>query len=197
MTTLHDYLDALYPPGTPGELLAYVKKPFNRRFGVPANLDAYAQQIVQLDAEHDVYLTINTLDGDSIRGRGRYTRGEEGEVVAVVALVADVDAAPKDGHNYPPQSFILDTLASMPLLPTMVVRSGRADGGLHLYWVFDEPLVIHDDDQRRKVKASSKGWQSLLKTKLAPYDLDSTFDLVRVLRPVGTTNKKYGTVVEA
>ena len=31
--TLDDYLRALYPPETPGDLLAYVKEPFTRRFG--------------------------------------------------------------------------------------------------------------------------------------------------------------------
>ena len=47
-TTL-DHLQALYPPGTPGEVLAYVKNPFCRRFGVPANLPALARQIHELD----------------------------------------------------------------------------------------------------------------------------------------------------
>ena len=37
----------------------------------------------------------------------------------------------------------------------------------------------------------------MLKAKLAPHELDSTFDLVRVLRPIGTTNKKYGSTVSA
>ena len=35
------------------------------------------------------------------------------------------------------------------------------------------------------------------KAKLAPCELHSTFDLVRVLRPVGTVNKKYATLVSA
>jgi hypothetical protein len=74
MTNLLDYLDALYPPGTPGDLLAYVKEPFLRRFGVAANLDAYARQIKALDIKYDVYLTINTLDGKSIRSRGAKSR---------------------------------------------------------------------------------------------------------------------------
>ena len=44
--SLLDYLRALYPEGTPGELLAYTKTPrFNRRFGVAANIDAFARQI--------------------------------------------------------------------------------------------------------------------------------------------------------
>ncbi len=112
-TTL-DHLQALYPPGTPGEVLAYVKNPFCRRFGVPANLPALARQIHELDAQGlDCYLTVNTLDGRAIRKRGRSTRGTENEVAAVVALVADADAAGKDGHNYPPQGRILQALADI------------------------------------------------------------------------------------
>ena len=195
--TLLDYLAALYPPGTPGELLAYVKKPFARRFGVAANLDAYARQIMALDATQDVYGTINSLDGRSIRQRGPYTRGEESEVVAVVALVADVDAAGKEGHDYPPQPRILQALQDMPLRTSIIVVSGRADGGLHVYWLLLTPFLIQTDEDRDRIKRISREWQRLLKAKLAPYELDSTFDLVRVLRPIGTTNKKYGNTVSA
>jgi hypothetical protein len=60
-----------------------------------------------------------------------------------------------------------------------------------------EPFIIEGDDDRRRIKSISERWQRLLKTKLVPYDLDSTFDLVRVLRPIGTTNHKYGSTVRA
>jgi hypothetical protein len=195
--TLPQYLAALYPAGTPGDLLAYSKDPFARRFGIAANLDAFARQILALDGQGgDVYLTVNTLDGNAIRRRGSHTRGTEGEVVAVVALVADVDAE-KPGHSYPPQARILQSLDDMPLAPSMIVVSGKADGGLHPYWLLRDPFVIQNDADRTRIKSISERWQRLLKAKLAPFDLDSTFDLVRVLRPIGTTNHKYGTTVSA
>jgi hypothetical protein len=195
--TLLDYLRALYSSGTPGDLLAYVKEPFFRRFGVAPNLDAYARHIEALDANYDVYLTVNTLDGMSIRSRGAKTRGLESEVVAVVAFVADVDAVGKEGHDYPPQSFILHALEDMPLRTSIIVISGRPDGGLHVYWLLLTPFLIRTDEDRKRIKRISEQWQHLLKAKLAPYELDSTFDLVRVLRPIGTVNKKYGTLVSA
>lgn len=195
--TLLDYLHAIYPSNTPGELLAYVKEPFTRRFGVPANLDAYARHIEALDAQHDVYVTINTLDGKSIRRRGTHTRGLESEVVSVGALMADVDAAGKEGHNYPTQPRIIDALASMPLPASIIVISGRREGGLHVYWLLAEPFVIRSDGDRERIKRISREWQGMLRRKLAPYELDSTHDLVRVLRPINTQNKKYGSVVSA
>ena len=143
-----------------------------------------------------MYLTVNTLDSKAIQARGEFARGLETEVAAVVALVADVDAE-KPKHNYPPQSVILNTLADMPLQPSVIVVSGRADGGLHPYWLLAEPFTIRTEADRDRIKRVSKEWQRLLKSKLAPYELDSTFDLVRVLRPIGTTNKKYGSTVSA
>ncbi len=44
---------------------------------------------------------------------------------------------------------------------------------------------------RTSAKAISKGWQERLRTELSPYRLDSTFDLVRVLRIAGCPNHKY------
>jgi len=164
---------------------------------VTANLDAYARHIEALDAQHDVYVTVNTLDGQAIRRRGTHTRGEESEVVAVVALVADVDAAGKEGHDYPPQARILQALENMPLRTSIIVVSGRPDGGLHVYWLLLTPFLIRTNEDRDRIKRVSREWQRLLKSKLAPYELDSTFDLVRVLRPIGTTNKKYGSTVSA
>ena len=114
-----------------------------------------------------------------------------------MALVADADAAGKDGHNYPPQGRILQALADMPVRASIVVVSGRQDGGLHVYWLFREPFLIEGDEDRQRIKSLSERWQRLLKSKLTPYDLDSTFDLVRVLRPIGTTNHKYGSTVSA
>jgi hypothetical protein len=196
--TLEDYLAVLYPHGTEGDLLALVLEPFSRTFGKPSNLPDFAAQIRRLDAKgHDVFLAVNTVDGTSIRSRGTSARGTEAEVVSVVALVADVDAGNKEGHNYPSQKVVLDALADMPLAPSMIVRSGRYDGGIHAYWLSDSPFIISGDEDRKRIKSISTRWQRLLKAMMAPYEVDSTFDLVRVLRPVGTINYKYRTAVLA
>ena len=190
------HLQALYPPGTPGELLAYVKTPFKRIFGRPDDLESFADQIVALDqAGYDTYLTINTLDGAAVRGRGLRARGCEAEVVAVVAIVADIDAAPKPGHDYPTQLEIHKALLEMPRYPSIVVVSGRKNGGLHVYWLLDKPYLIRDQADRHRLKNISRRLQELLRSKLDGREMDSTYDLVRVLRPIGSTNYKYGTVV--
>ncbi len=190
------HLQALYPPGTPGELLAYVKTPFKRIFGRPDDLESFADQIVALDqAGCDTYLTINTLDGAAVRGRGLRARGCEAEVVAVVAIVADIDAVPKPGHDYPTQFEIHKALLEMPRYPSIVVVSGRKNGGLHVYWLLDKPYLIRDQADQHRLKNVSRRLQELLRSKLDGREMDSTYDLVRVLRPIGSTNYKYGTVV--
>ena len=80
---------------------------------------------------------------------------------------------------------------------SIIVISGRPDGGLHVYWLLLTPFLIQTEGDRERIKRVSREWQRLLKSKLAPFELDSTFDLVRVLRPIGTTNKKYGSTVSA
>lgn len=176
--------------------MAYVKRPCKRVFGRPDNLEAFADSVMALDAAgDDVYLTINTIDGPVVRSRGLRARGREQQVVAVVALVADLDASPKPGHNYPTQQEIYQALLAMPLYPSLIVVSGRRNGGLHAYWLLDKPYLICDDADRHRVKNLSRRWQELLRSKLDGRELDSTYDLVRVLRPIGSTNQKYGTVV--
>ena len=85
----------------------------------------------------------------------------------------------------------------MPLPPSIIIISGRREGGLHVYWLLAAPFIIRGDGDRERIKRVSREWQRLLRAKLAPHELDSTFDLVRVLRPIGTTNKKYGSTVSA
>ncbi len=189
------YLQALYPPGTPGELLAYVKYPFQRVFGWPHDLETFADRILALDeAGCETWLTINTLDGRAVRSRGKRTRGCEDEVTAVVSLAADIDG-PKPGHDYPTQHEIYKALLAMPRYPSLIAVSGQKSGGLHVYWLLDQPYVIRGEADRRRIKDISRRWQALLRSKLGGRDMDSTYDLVRVLRPIGSTNRKYGTVV--
>ena len=85
--TLLDCLKTLYSAGTTGELRAYVKDPLIGRFRVPTNLDAYAGQVEASHAQHDAYLTVSILDGESIRIRGRSTPPSELELFRSLSTV--------------------------------------------------------------------------------------------------------------
>ncbi|MDO8629857.1 MAG: hypothetical protein Q7R41_05140, partial [Phycisphaerales bacterium] len=180
-----------------------VGKPQDARFFDHHDLDAMADYAEKLAHDHDVYFQPNLIDPakvDTIRNRNG--RGDESEVIAVISFHGDIDAH-KPGHtkNYPPRSRIDDTFRKMPFQPSIVVNSGPAGRGAHPYTLLVEPVVIDSEAMRTRVKGISERWQGLLRTHLGhddagrSYDIDSTFDLCRVLRPAGTINHKYGCVV--
>jgi hypothetical protein len=124
-------------------------------------------------------------------------RGREAELRSAVALVCEIDTVTADHkqHQYPTQSIAVEALAAMPLAPSIVNLSGRVDGGFHVYWLLDAPMHVADAATRGRVRAISKAWQAKLKSTIHPYRLDSTFDLVRVLRIAGCLNHKYESAV--
>jgi hypothetical protein len=125
------------------------------------------------------------------------SRGTEAGVSVMPGLWADVDfAAPakatakKKPKNYPTEAAAREAVGLMPAEPTVIVQSG---GGLHLYWLFSEPLFI-DDSNRREAKTLSHRWQQMLRAKLLKiggFELDSTHDLSRVLRLPGTPHTSH------
>jgi hypothetical protein len=124
--------------------------------------------------------------------RARQGRGTEAELESVVAFVCDIDTNSGEQRraDYPTQEAALDAIFSMPLRPSVVNLSGLNDGGLHVYWVLKRPLRVVDSLTRQRIKAISKAWQARLREMLAPCRLDSTFDLVRVLRVPGCRNHR-------
>lgn len=85
---------------------------------------------------------------------------------------------------------------AMVLPPTLVVSSG---GGLHCWWMLTEPWLVRDvaeDDQdaeRQRMAELERDWVYTAKHHaevLGRWKVDSVFDLARLLRPAGTTNRK-------
>ncbi len=85
---------------------------------------------------------------------------------------------------------------AMGLPPTLVVSSG---GGLHCWWMLTEPWLVRDadeDDQdaeRDRMADLERDWVFTAKHRaevLGRWQVDSVFDLARLLRPAGTTNRK-------
>lgn len=127
-------------------------------------------------------------------------RGSEKMVTAIPGVWADIDYAEKakSGGNqkqYPPKAIAEQAMKDMPIAPSVVVQTG---GGIHVYWLLDEPFLIESDGDRERARKLTWGWQSLIKRTLArlhpdrkkdknaAFDVDSTGDLARVLRlPTG------------
>jgi hypothetical protein len=72
--------------------------------------------------------------------------------------------------------------------PTAVVNSG---GGIHAYWLFEQPLAIGEGN-RAEVEEMSRAFQERLAmgARANNWKFDMTADTPRVLRVVGTHNRK-------
>lgn len=125
-------------------------------------------------------------------------RGSIAGVSVVPGLWADIDFCDKPGlsdaakkKNYPTKDAAWAALKAMPAKASLIVKTG---GGIHAYWLFDQPFRIENDDERAKIGEVVKAWQGMLKAKLMKiggFGLDSTFDLARVLRIPGSVHTKH------
>ncbi|MEO2045363.1 MAG: phage/plasmid primase, P4 family, partial [Pirellulales bacterium] len=114
----------------------------------------------------------------------------------VPGIWADVDFRDKDQGGkksvkiYPTEDQAAEAIKALGVAPTISVNSG---GGVHLYWLFDEPFVIDDEADRERIAGVVKGFQDRLRTillKQCAALLDSTHDLARVLRIPGTIHTR-------
>jgi len=159
-------------------------------FTLPNEINAAAARACTLaNQAKDVYFGV-TPSRTSYNGTAG--RGKAEDATALVALWADVDLSwgVHSGQSKNPTD-----LATVKILlkdlphPSIVVHSG---GGLHLYWLFNEPIEITDEESRKKATYFIEGWQQSIRRVFSAqgYTLDSTADLARLLRVPGTFNYK-------
>jgi hypothetical protein len=141
--------------------------------------------------EADVY------HGIGLRGGQQESPGARGDSASVIALPGfgrdlDYGIKPTNDKAYPPtREDALALLDDLPRQPTMIVNSGAC---LHTYWLFRELLELTDADRHHRAFRLSRGFSRLIerKAKARGWSIDATFDLARVLRPVGTFNYQHG-----
>lgn len=109
--------------------------------------------------------------------KGPRNRTENTDIEAINCLYSDFDA--KDFNN--DKEVILDHIDDLELPPTVVVDSG---GGYHVYWLFNEPVMLLTSELRATFSALQKRW-----AKEVGGD-KGVNDLARVLRLPGTLNHK-------
>lgn len=171
---------------------------------------AVASLVAELDADQStgaVYMCTtlhdeerscdNVHDGQHRHeGHCKY-RPHNTDSAGLLAAWLEIDIA-GEGHSdspYPPDfDAAMRVVAEMRLKPTMVVHSG---GGIHVYWIFTEAWLVRDaadpDAERERMREFMRNWTYAAKYhahRLGRWKIDSTFDLARLLRPAGTTNRK-------
>lgn len=148
----------------------------------------------------DLFLKVNVMDHEKTIASNPYGIGGNDQVEAIVSLHLDVDAGKSDKYLTPEKA--LKALDSMPHKPSLVIQTDGETGGFHAYWLLYEPHYISNEDDRERCKKLSKAWkaellhqakQQLTKEELKTVDerklIDSTQDLCRVLRPIGSLRK--------
>lgn len=144
----------------------------------------------RLSQNSDVYFSCGLHSRRQTAGQ----RGSEADIAELPGLWLDVDV---EGEQHKLQGYFPSKaeasawLQSLPLKPTVVVDSGY---GLQAWWQFDRPLEVSQyqwgqAQGHRAARQLSRRWQAKLQ-EICPYALDTTSDLARVLRPVGTFNHK-------
>jgi hypothetical protein len=189
------YVDFLYPPASRPD--GYVSV-----WSLPSKVSEHFQisdsnlptRIAALDAAgQNVFLGLGLRNHNP----GPSARGSKKDICALPGFWLDIDIR-GPGHvaeNLPASlaEVVEGILKPFEFEPTAVVDSG---GGLHVYWLTEHPILITDAN-RAEVAKLSKLWQerliSLASNALGEgrgWHVDQTADLARVLRPVGTSNRK-------
>jgi len=117
-------------------------------------------------------------------------RGKKVDIIGVMAMWADIDLKTKDKPHG------VDTIDEAVALvighgcdPTLIIETGN---GIHCWWIFKEPLMFKDDKEQQKQELRCKRLQETIRqrAKKSDWNIDSTFEVNRVLRLPGTYNRK-------
>ncbi|MDQ0352476.1 putative DNA primase/helicase [Alkalibacillus filiformis] len=158
------------------------------------DLDKVVEFTERFQQNSDTYLNV------ALRKEGLPTnrRGGKADIVCLPALYFEVDLnfGEHNKQNLPTyQEFEEIVYNTFSLEPSIVVFSG---GGLHIYYLLEDPVVIENEEQRlmadRLLKRLDKIIGKLFEKKGKDYD--SVGELSRQLRAPGTLNHKYDTPVE-
>ncbi|MHB1651407.1 MAG: DUF927 domain-containing protein [Desulfitobacteriaceae bacterium] len=140
--------------------------------------------------ERDVYFGIGSVS----QSLPKDERAKAKAVSCIPGLWMDFDVAAPGAHvqtNLPTTAE--EALAVLPefLKPSIVVWSGY---GLHLYWLFKEPWTFDSPEENNRASDLSLRLQAYIKhlANERGWQIESTYDLARVLRVPGTLNHKQG-----
>lgn len=136
----------------------------------------------------DLYYGCGLQDKD----HGSIRRGKKEDIIGIAGFYADIDIK-DDVHKNQDLPPTVDDAVKLVLNngfdPTKVVHTGH---GIHVHWIFKEPIIFENDEHRQKVELMCRRIQQTIKNKAAAHhwSIDSTFDVTRVLRIPGTYNNK-------
>lgn len=178
------FLEQLFA-GKPDELyvlLWMLPEKRSRWFQDVGDAIAFAESL----GAHDLFVGV----GLSSKDYGATHRCLSHEIGGIVGIWADIDLK-SEAHTKALPASIDEALEILPteFPPSFLINTGN---GLHAWWLFREPLIFANCDERREAAALVNRWQTLLRLNAAArgWAFDRLADLARVLRVPGTRNCK-------
>jgi hypothetical protein len=119
-------------------------------------------------------------------------RGESTDVLGIPGLWVELDIKHPVHKKIDLPETMNEALTlvqeAIPLKPSIIIDSGY---GAHIHWLFKELWLFEDTEERQKAYHLLRRLQGTIRAvaKLHGWDIDSTFDLARVLRIAGTYNR--------
>lgn len=154
----------------------------------PGQVDTAVSDVAGWSADRDVYVGVAFSGAD----RGAHARCPSDETTGIYGLWADVDVAgpEHEKQNLPPTDD--DAFALVEAFgpdPTFLIHSGH---GLQAWWLFSEPWIFENDDDRRDAVRLSTRWNLTQRVRAQErgWTVDATQDLARLFRLPGTVNRK-------
>jgi hypothetical protein len=141
-----------------------------------------------LKSQRDVYMCVSFFaeQGDP------HTRGKACDSAGIWGLWLDIDLqSPHRSRSDLPKT-MADArllLSMVPIQPSLVIHSGY---GLQPWWLFKEPWVFTDADDRTNAARLAGAWNELFRIRALSrgWGVDGVADLARVMRVPGTKNFK-------
>jgi hypothetical protein len=146
-----------------------------------------AATFVESARGQDVYMGFGLSPGDY----GPHSRCASENIAAITGAWADLDLR-SDAHNSKPlPRTIAEALSIVPndLPPSLIVRTGN---GLQVWWLFKEPEVFSNSEERQRAVSILARLHTLLRVRAAAkgWSYDKLGDFARIVRIPGTINAK-------
>lgn len=149
------------------------------------------RQVAEVEGTSDVWFGINPVAGPERTLEGR---GKASDVTRLLVLPIDLDVKPEGVESLDVAEAIISDLSEMLNCPPVAVTS--SGHGLQPLWALEDG-EIGEEFTHGHARALLRRWGRLVASvaERRGGNVDSIFDLPRVLRVPGTTNRKYADAV--
>ncbi|MBC8466689.1 MAG: DUF3987 domain-containing protein [Deltaproteobacteria bacterium] len=182
------FFNALWPGQEDGFLSISSDGPSglsSKFFSHPLKLDLLCNAIERWSARN-VWFTVGLIGQRPDKGRGKVE-----DVTGIPGLVSDIDClgGTHTETHLPTKEQALKLLSEIPFKPSLLIGSG---GGYQGYWLFSQPWIFENQDEREQAKALSRRWQAFIlsRAKEHGWKLDNCGSIEHLFRIPGTFNMK-------